>query len=186
MYFVGSMGLFGRDYRFLTQKERNEWDKILEKEKIIKEGKELRFRRPLFRKYPKAVRYYKQLFHNNYLDIAELQDIEKLQSFNEGFKTLLDSNCNEQAILKYIKDNKSYYIIGSIFSQYNFGHHAAYIFPEFKLSTNYRADYLLVGRSSGGYEFIFIELEHPCGSITKQDGNLGEVFRKGIEQTKDW
>ena len=29
-------------------------------------------------------------------------------------------------------------------------------------------------------------MEHPYGNVTKQDGNLGEVFRKGIEQTKDW
>lgn len=181
------MGLFGRDYRFLTQEERKQWDEVLERERYNEDGSRLPIgKRNLFREYPKAARYYDQLFPNNYLDIVDLQDNEKLQSLNEGFETLLDLKCNEQAILKYIKDNQAYYIIGSIFLQYNFGHHEAYIFPEFQLSTNYRADYLLVGRSSGGYEFIFIELEHPYGNVTKQDGNLGEVFRKGIEQTKDW
>lgn len=45
---------------------------------------------------------------------------------------------------------------------------------------------MLIGKNSGGYEFIFIELEHPYGKIIKKDGALGEVFRKGIEQTKDW
>ncbi|MDU4950793.1 MULTISPECIES: Shedu anti-phage system protein SduA domain-containing protein [Clostridium] len=181
------MWLFGRDYMVLTQEERNQWDKVLEREEYNEDGRRLSIgKRNLFREYPKAARYNYHLFPNNYLDIVDLQDKEKLQSLNESFETLLDSKCNEQAILKYIKDNNAYYIIGSIFSQYNFGHHEAYIFPEFQLSTNYRTDYLLVGRSSGGYEFIFIELEHPCGNITKQDGNLGEVFRKGIEQTKDW
>ncbi|GAA0783613.1 Shedu anti-phage system protein SduA domain-containing protein [Hathewaya limosa] len=181
------MGLFGRDYRVLTQEERKQWNEVLEREKYNEDGSRLAIgKRNLFREYPKAARYYDKLFPNNYLDIVDLQDNEKLQYLNEGFKTLLDSKCNEQEILKYIKDNQAYYIIGSIFLQYNFGHHEAYIFPEFQLSTNYRVDYLLVGRSSGGYEFIFIELEHPYGSVTKQDGNLGEVFRKGIEQTKDW
>lgn len=181
------MWLFGRDYKALTEEERNEWDKVLKREEYNEDGSKLLIgKRNLFREYPKAARHYKQLFPNNYLDIVDLQEKEKLQILNEGFETLLDSICNEQAILKYIKDSKAYYIIGSIFSQYNFGHHEAYIFPEFQLSTNYRADYLLVGKSSGGYEFIFIELEHPYGNVTKQDGNLGEVFRKGIEQTKDW
>lgn len=181
------MGLFDRDYRVLTKEEINQWNKVLEREKYDEDGSKLSIgKRDLFREYPKAVRHYEQVFPNNYLDIVDLQDKYKLQTLNEGFKTLLDSKCNEQAILKYIKDNKAYYIIGSIFSQYNFGHHEAYIFPEFQLSTNYRADYLLVGKSSGGYEFIFIELERTYGNITKQDGNLGEVFRKGIEQTKDW
>lgn len=43
------MWLFGRDYRILTEEEKLEWDKILEREKIIKDGKVLRFKRPLFR-----------------------------------------------------------------------------------------------------------------------------------------
>ncbi|MFR9240273.1 MAG: Shedu anti-phage system protein SduA domain-containing protein [Clostridium baratii] len=60
------------------------------------------------------------------------------------------------------------------------------MFPEFQLGTEYKADYLLIGKNSGGYEFIFVELENPNGNITKKNGNIGEAFRKGIDQTKDW
>lgn len=44
---------------------------------------------------------------------------------------------------------------------YNFGHHDAYIIPEFMLGNSYKVDYLLIGKSSRGYEFVFIELEKP-------------------------
>lgn len=45
---------------------------------------------------------------------------------------------------------------------------------------------MLIGKGSGGYEFIFIEFEKSNGRITLKDGNLGEVFRKGINQISDW
>ena len=52
--------------------------------------------------------------------------------------------------------------------------------------SSYKADYLLVGKSSGGYEFVLIELENPYGQITLQDGNLGAEFRDGISQLDEW
>lgn len=44
----------------------------------------------------------------------------------------------------------------------------------------------LWGKSSGGFEFIFIELESPYGNITLKDGQLGAEFRDGISQLEDW
>lgn len=181
------MKLFERDYRYITETESQQYNEVCEKELYMEDGRKLKIgRRNLFRQYPKAVRHNKQLFPNNWLDIVELEDTVKLKSVHDNFVNLLNSTCNEQDILSYIKTNKAYFIIGSIFKNYNFGHHEAYIFPEFQLGTDYRPDYLLVGKSSGGYEFIFIELEHPYGSITKDKGNLGTVFRKGLEQVTDW
>ncbi|MCY9698394.1 hypothetical protein [Paenibacillus alginolyticus] len=49
-----------------------------------------------------------------------------------------------------------------------------------------QVDFLIIGKNSGGYEFIFIELEARYGKITMADGELGDVFRKGIRQVKDW
>ena len=126
------MWLVNRDYRVLTEKEKIKYEEIREKEKFNQNGKMLLLgRRNLFREYPKAARYYQQLFPNNYLDIVELQDVDKLELLNIKFQELLNSKCNEQELLKYIKENKAYFIIGSILKNYNFWHHESYIFRNF-------------------------------------------------------
>lgn len=182
------MGAYKRDYLTLTEEEKKEYERIKAKEKMDEDGKPLFLgRRNLFREYPKAARHYESLFPNYYLDAVELKDEKYLNDKIKEFENLLDNNSNEQEILKFIKTNESYYIIASILMEnYRFGHHEAYIMPEFKLGTSYRVDYLLVGKSSGGYEFVFVELEHPNKKSTKKNGWLSEVFRKGIEQTKEW
>lgn len=53
---------------------------------------------------------------------------------------------NEQEIQKYIKQNRKWFIPGSIFLDYNFGHHDAYLFPEQKLGNEYAVDYMLLGK----------------------------------------
>jgi hypothetical protein len=44
----------------------------------------------------------------------------------------------------------------------------------------------LIGKSSGGYEFVFIEFEHPNYPSILKSGSPAEPFRKGIEQAVDW
>lgn len=75
--------------------------------------------------------------------------------------------------------------IAGVFKYYNFGYHDAHIFPEFTIG-KYIADYLLVGKASGGYEFVFVELEHPNSRTTLKSGHEGEAFRKGTYQIYDW
>lgn len=90
-------------------------------------------------------------------------------------------------MLNFINKESAYFIVGSILKDnYTFGHHALYIFPEFELPPNFRVDYLLVGKSSGGYEFIFVELESIYKNITIKDGSFGETIRKGLRQIEDW
>lgn len=142
-----------------------------------------------FMAYPKAARMCKSLFPNNYLDVAELRDVERLGVANKEFYSLLeDKTCTERNILNFIKDKKYYHIIGSIIwgLTINIGNHGAYLFPEFQLGNLYKVDYLLMGKSSGGFEFIFIEFESPYGNITLKDGQLGAEFRDGISQLEDW
>lgn len=142
-----------------------------------------------FLTYPKAARMCKSLFPNNYLDVAELHDVERLGHANEEFLSLLNNEgCTERDILNFIKEKEYYHIIGSIIwgLTINIGNHGAYLFPEFQLGSSYKADYLLIGKSSGGFEFIFIELENPYGNITLKDGQLGAEFRDGISQLEDW
>ena len=142
-----------------------------------------------FLTYPKAARMCKSLFPNNYLDVTELHDVERLGYANEEFFSLLNNErCTERDILNFIKEKEYYHIIGSIIwgLTINIGNHGAYLFPEFQLGSSYKVDYLLMGKSSGGFEFVFIELDNPYGNITLKDGQLGAEFRDGISQLEDW
>lgn len=183
------MKIHSRDYCILTQEEKEEWEILKEKEIVPGIGNgDFVVRRSLYREYPVAVRHYKSLFPNNHLDIVELQQTERLTSLAEMFLAVIDSpNSNERSILNWIREEKAYFIIASIMKgYYSFGHHDAFVFPEFQLGNSFQVDYLIVGRSSGGYEFIFVELEHPNKNITLANGHLGDAMRKGERQVTDW
>ena len=139
-----------------------------------------------YHEYPKSGRHYESLFPNNYLDIEQLKNQKYITGICKQFKELLKKNPSEREMLNFINENEYYVIIASIFKLFNFGHHAAYLFKEFPISTSYRADYLLVGKGSGGYEFVFVELEHPSKETFLDSGDLAESYRKGINQVNDW
>lgn len=181
------MRTYERDYTVLTGAEQDEYKRILEKEKTGKLG-DLDIRTNMFRDYPKAARHFLSLFPNNYLDIVDLDDDDGVSALvNQFLKKLNDGSIgDERDIARFIQETKAYYLIASIFNYYDFGHHEALVFPEFQLSSTFKVDYLLVGRNSDGYSFIFVELEHPVKQITLLDGELGNAFRKGIKQVKDW
>lgn len=173
----------------MTQEEINDWEVLKEKEIVHRIGKgDLAVRKSLYREYPVAVRHYISLFPNNHLDIVDLQKKDYLTSLTEEFYRLIDNpDSNERSILNWIREKNAYFIIASIMKgSYSFGHHDAFIFPEFQLGNTYQADYLIVGKSSGGYEFIFVELEHPNKNITLKDGHMGDALRKGERQVTDW
>lgn len=50
----------------------------------------------------------------------------------------------------------------------------------------YEKDYLLAGRASGGWQFIFVEFENPYNNIVVKDGDWGMTVRKGLKQIRDW
>jgi hypothetical protein len=172
----------------LTEEEVLEWDKVKEKEIVIKNDR-YPIRKNIFRDYPKAARHYIHLFPNHYLDIIELEEKDTLKNQVAVFLNLLNSTeVTERKILNHINQNDAYFIIGAILKAFHFrvGHHEAYLFPEFQLGNSYKVDYLLVGKGSGGFEFVFIELEAPIGNITLANGELGSSFRKGLGQIDDW
>ncbi|MFC6040128.1 Shedu anti-phage system protein SduA domain-containing protein [Paenisporosarcina macmurdoensis] len=180
------MKLSNRDYLELTDEEIAAWKIVQEKENIKIEGVSFG-KRNHFREYPKAVRHYLSLFPNKYLDIEELKDEEKISSSLKHLLGIIhDDTSTERTILNYINDNKAYFIIGSILNYFPFGHHDAYVFPEFQVGNSFKVDYLIIGKNSDGYHFVCVELEHPNKNITIKDGSLGDAFRKGLSQTEDW
>lgn len=176
-----------RDYKFLSDEEILEFEAIKNSEIVSGSGL-LTIRKSLFHKYPKAARHNIQLFPNHYLDIMELRNTELLMRKASEFSEILNSDdVTERKILNQINSNEDFFIIGSLLKKYyNFGHHEAHVFREFPLGTSFKADYLILGLNSDGWHFIFVELEAPVGSITIGDGDLGNVFRKGITQIGDW
>lgn len=182
------MKLYQRDFCILTPDEQEEWKAIKKKEIVSKSG-DFEVRKSSFLDYPKAVRHYLSLFPNNYLDIMELGDAERLKGLVKGLSQILDSGeTKESDIIRYLRQNEAFFIIGSLLKSYylKFGHHDAFLFPEFQLGNSYQVDYLIVGRGSGGFEFVLVELEAPSGNITMSEGKLGAVFRKGLNQIGDW
>ncbi|MDD2797462.1 MAG: DUF4263 domain-containing protein [Bacteroidales bacterium] len=182
--------LYERDYRYLSEDEviqlnkaENYLDKSSKKTNSISV-------KALFKYHelkPDASYFYQSLFPNNFLSTKTLKNKDELKQVEIKFEALLNTNPSERIILNFINQNKYYNLIAAIFHYgFNFGHHDAYLFKEFEFPSTFKADYLLVGKNSHGFHFIFIELENPVGSITNKDGEFGTTIRKGIKQVEDW
>lgn len=183
--------LYKRNYLKLTSKESSELElaeKFLLKSKLknddgISPDALIKYHELL----PTASYHYKSLFPNNFIHFNYKMHNKDIVKLYEDFKNLIKTPLtNERHLLNFIKDTESYFILESLFFRYDFGHHDAYLFREFHLFPDYIVDFLLVGKSSGGYEFIFIEFESPNKEITLKDGSLGNGFRKGVKQIEDW
>ncbi len=182
------MRLYRRDYFTLTEAEELAWQAVKRREDASAVGPpDLPIKQSLYMEYPKAARHFLEFFPNNYLDFMELREVAALEPTVAAFEALLDApGVDERVILRHLKDTESYPIVGSILKTTNFGHHAAYLFPEFPLGTTHRADYLLVGRNSHGHHFVFVEFEAPSGQTVLRSGGLGLAARNGLEQVDDW
>ncbi len=136
------------------------------------------------------------LFPDKFLDIRELRNSSNINIIRNQFKNLLkNKNSNERSILNFINKNEYWLIIGLLqknlsINYYGAGHHATYVFKEFRLGSTHIADYLIIGKGSGGYQFVFVELEAPYKRgnkrVTSKTGDLGGVFTDGIKQVKNW
>lgn len=96
--------LYERDYHLgLTETEEQQYEEITGRK--FWEKRVSGFGRVNnFMAYPKAARMCKSLFPNNYLDVAELRDVERLEHANEEFLSLLDNTGMHRK--KYIKFHK--------------------------------------------------------------------------------
>ncbi|WP_413998177.1 Shedu anti-phage system protein SduA domain-containing protein [Flavobacterium sp. W1B] len=184
------MSLFDKDYTKLSHPEQEALEKIHNKEEgsfLIRDFEKLSHRLEVYRNFP-FVLNYDSLFPKNHLNTVELatSNIKNI-AIVQKFSALLSTEITERDILNFIRDNRAYFIIGSILLNYTiYGHHDRYIFPEIELPPNFQADFLLIGKNSNGYHFLLIELENPTGNITLADGNFGNAIRKGLNQIDDW
>lgn len=136
-----------RLYIILNDEEREafELEEKIENRKGVKNHREFpRFSHPdeLVREF---IWHRRSLFPNNYLHLLEYKKLN-FDDEAEQYHDVIYKAKNEQEIQKYIKQNRKWFIPGSIFLDYNFGHHDAYLFPEQKLGNEYAVDYMLLGK----------------------------------------
>lgn len=190
------MNLYIQDYRKEPKNEDiQEYEKILvqETQNALIGRKNLRYL------YPQAIRHHQSLFPNNHIELLDYRLLKEnglkpeVNALINEFQSLIHApDTNERDILRFINHKPAFFIPASILvaGGFTFGHHNLYLFPEFPIGTvgkpTYKADYLLIGSGSGGYEFLFVELEKSNGRITLKDGHFGEAIRKGNFQIHDW
>ena len=105
----------------------------------------------------------------------------------DAFLHILDQSKKENDIQRYIKNNQKWFIPASIFKEYNFGHHEAYLIPEQPLGEKYRVDYMLLGKNSIGYQIILVEFENANIDYKIKTTNIEtDSVRKGLAQLNDW
>lgn len=186
------MNLFDKDYKNLSKEEMAVYE-LYESyrptgiQSLFKGFDERQKRREILRENP-WIGNYESIFPQNYLGIGDLvvnkiKYIAQLQKFE---KLLDDKEITERDILNYITSERAFFIIGSMLQRTNYGHHDRYIFKEVGLPPNFVADFLLIGKNSLGFHFLFVELENPYGDIALKDGHFGNTIRKGLNQIEDW
>lgn len=183
------MKLQDRDYTLiLNEEERQAYENELaytSKKGIKNTAKFPRFSHPN-PEIRKFLWHKRSLFPNNFLHLSEYKGND-FEAEANMFREIIYKAKNELEIQRYIKENRKWFIPGSIFLDYNFGHHDAYLFPEQKLGNTYTADYMLLGKNSDGYNIVLVEFEKANTEYTLSTSNTeSESVRKGMTQIKDW
>lgn len=130
--------------------------------------------------------HFNSIFPNNHLYHLEPRRLE-LEKESIEFKNIVYSAKNENEIQSYIKSNKKWFIPASLYKEYNFAHHGAYLFPELSFGAEYISDYCLLGSSSDGFSIVLVEFEKASVPfMIKTQNSENESVRKGITQIRDW
>lgn len=183
------MNLQDRDYTLiLSDEEQKAYDE--EVAYAAKRGPKNTRKFPRFSHPDVEIRKFlwhkRSLFPNNFLYLKEYKDND-FESEAEAFSNVIYTAKNELEIQRYIKQNRKWFIPGSIFLDYNFGHHDAYLFPEQQLGNKYAADYMLLGKNSDGYNIVLVEFEKANTEYLLTTSNVeSESVRKGLTQIQDW
>jgi len=182
--------ILNRDFIKLSEEEKIKFNEYQDRYNIRNVNGQKMLPKPWTQKdnYPNFVYKHDSLFPNHNISSQDIKEDEDwfLQRI-DGFKNLINNKSpTERDLLSYIRDNKASFIITSLLEYTDFGHHERFVFPEFELSNNYKVDFLILGRSSGGFSFLLVELESPYGLVTTTKGDHATVINKGIKQVKDW
>jgi hypothetical protein len=137
--------------------------------------------RELFRKY-RAIRHLESRYPSNLLDVFSLPTDAKADI--DEYESLLMESKEEKPLQDFF--NIKPYFIASLLCETNFGHHATYAFSQFQIANKYRPDFVLAGKSSQGYGWVFIELQSPNCNLMLKNGMVAQQPREGLHQIKLW
>lgn len=121
--------------------------------------------------------------------VYEKNDYHSLdcQQESEELLEVIKTARKESDVQDYIKRNKKWFVPLSILKAYDFGHHFSCVVPEYQLGAEYRLDYLLIGKNSLGYQFVFVEFEDVNVDFKlKTTNSETDKVRKGINQIRYW
>lgn len=182
------MNLYERDFtRVITQEEALAQEEYtsFRKRKAFTPAQDPLHSHPNF-ECRKFLWCHNSYFPNNCLYFSDPQQLN-LEQESRAFTDVIYSAKTENQIQAYIKSNRKWFIPGSIFKDYNFGHHDAYLFPELPLGAEYVVDYALLGKNSDGFSMVLIEFENADTPFLLKSANTeSDSVRKGITQIRDW
>lgn len=186
---IDKMNLYERDYTEILNQEEFEALELY-KEFHSRKGIKCTADAPEWSYPNEEVRrflwHFNSLFPNNYLYHLEPKRLD-LEKESNKFRKVVYNAKNENEIQSYIKSNKKWFIPASLYKEYNFAHHGAYLFPELSFGAEYTSDYCLLGRSSDGFSIVLVEFEKAnVPFMIKTQNSEGESVRKGITQIRDW
>jgi Domain of unknown function (DUF4263) len=101
----------------------------------------------------------------------------------EELETLIDSSTSERPILKWLKQKKNACILPLAVKMFRLG---KYVVPEFNFGTDYRADFVVMGPFSGGFDIQFIEIEPPNVPLFTRAEIPAKRFAGALAQVRDW
>jgi Domain of unknown function (DUF4263) len=96
----------------------------------------------------------------------------------ETFEALINTDPQEQEIQSFLEDNP--WLLTNMFA------HCHYALPQFSFGGQYRADFILPERSSGGTMWMLVELEPSCAKLLARNGEFSPTVRTAINQVMDW
>jgi hypothetical protein len=96
-------------------------------------------------------------------------------------KKVLGSARSERPIARWLKCNPL--VLCHAVCSFPF---AQYLVAEFPLGSDYKADFVLLGPYSGGWEIHFVELEPPNERLFTRGGVQAKRLREAVKQVDDW
>lgn len=96
-------------------------------------------------------------------------------------KLVLGSTRSERPVVRWLKSNPL--VLCHAVCSFPF---AEYVVAEFPFGSDYRADFVLLGPYSGGWEIHFVELEPPTEKLFIRGGVQAKRLREAVKQVDDW
>jgi hypothetical protein len=93
----------------------------------------------------------------------------------------LEASDGERTVHAFLKRDPQLLV-----TAFNYGWNHIFLVPEFQLGTKLRADFVLFGGYSGGWNVRFIELEPVGARLYLKDGTPSKELRIAMRQISDW